>query len=61
MRYWRREIGRLVQSGQPDEAEKLLPQYQAAVDKAAQRGVIHANRAGRLKSRMVRRLSNVPR
>jgi len=57
IRYWRREIRRLVASGQLEEAEKLLPNYQAAVDKAAQRRVIHPNRADRLKSRMVRRLS----
>ncbi|MFO8033972.1 MAG: 30S ribosomal protein S20 [Candidatus Bipolaricaulota bacterium] len=61
IRYWRREIRRLVASGRPEEAEKLLPSYQAAVDKAAQRRVIHPNRADRLKSRMVRRLSNVQR
>lgn len=51
---------RLVVGGQHEEAEKLMPNYQAAVDKAAQRGVLHPNRAARLKARMSERVSSAP-
>lgn len=49
---------RLIGDGRHGEAEALLPRYQAAVDKAAQRGVLHPNRAARLKARMSQRVSS---
>lgn len=56
IRYWRRHIQKLMEAGQLDEARKAFPQFQKAVDKAAQRRTIHPNRAARLKARMARRL-----
>jgi len=37
-----------------DEARASLPQLQKAVDKAAARGVIHPNRAARMKARLAK-------
>ncbi|MCD5408336.1 30S ribosomal protein S20 [Candidatus Bipolaricaulota bacterium] len=56
IRYWRRHIQKLMEAGQLEEAQKAFPQFQKAVDKAAQRRTIHPNRAARLKARMARRL-----
>jgi len=56
IRYWRRQIQKLIEAGQVDEAAKAFPQFQKAVDKAAARRAIHPNRAARLKARMARRL-----
>ncbi len=36
---------------------KVFPNYQKAVDKAADRGAIHKNKADRLKARMWRRIT----
>jgi len=52
VRYWRRKIQLLVAQGQKEEAARAMPQFQKAVDKAAARGVIHPNRAARLKARL---------
>lgn len=37
-----------------EAATRLLPEVQSAVDKAARRGIIHRNKAARLKSQLVR-------
>jgi small subunit ribosomal protein S20 len=41
---------------EPAEAEKTYPAVAAALDRAAQRGIIHANTAARKKSRLAHRL-----
>ncbi|MBC7093369.1 30S ribosomal protein S20 [Candidatus Bipolaricaulota bacterium] len=56
VRFWRRKFQKLVEAGDKEEARKVLPQFQKAVDKAAARGAIHPNRAARLKARLSRRL-----
>lgn len=56
VRFWRRKVQKLVESGETGEAQKALPQLQKAVDKAAARGVIHPNRAARMKARLARSL-----
>jgi len=40
-----------------EEALKALPAIQAALDKAAKRGIIHHKKAARLKSRLMHRLN----
>jgi len=45
-----------MEAEQWDEAQKAFPEFQKAVDKAAQRRAIHPNRAARLKARMAGRL-----
>jgi len=56
VRFWRRKVQKLVESGDRHEAQASWPQLQKAVDKAAARGVIHPNRAARLKARLARSL-----
>lgn len=47
----------LVGEGKKTEAAALLPQIASALDKAAKGGVIHGNKADRLKSRLSVRLA----
>jgi small subunit ribosomal protein S20 len=56
IRFWRRKVQKLVEAGEVDEAQKSLPQLQKAADKAAARGVIHPNRAARIKARLAKSL-----
>lgn len=54
-----KNIRKLIASGNTDEAQKLMPQAQKAIDKAAKRGVIKANTAARKKSRLVAAIKKV--
>jgi small subunit ribosomal protein S20 len=54
IRFWRRKVQKLVEAGGASEAQQSLPQLQKAVDKAAARGVIHPNRAARIKARLAK-------
>ncbi|MBI2038783.1 MAG: 30S ribosomal protein S20 [Candidatus Niyogibacteria bacterium] len=47
-----RKIKKFVIAGKKEEARSLLPQAYKALDKAAQRNVIHKNAAARKKSRL---------
>lgn len=44
-------------AGDKSEAEAAIPEVVKAADKAAQRNVIHPNKAARIKSRLMRRLN----
>jgi small subunit ribosomal protein S20 len=46
-----KEIKKLIEKKELKEAEKLLPKFYKAVDKAAKTGVIKKNTASRKKSR----------
>jgi small subunit ribosomal protein S20 len=48
---------RLIESGQISEAEAVTRQAVQALDKAAQKGVIHKNNAARRKARLVKQLN----
>ncbi len=48
---------RLIASGEYAEAEAMARQAVSALDKAAQKGVIHKNKAARSKSRLIKELS----
>ncbi len=48
---------RLIDAGQLQEAEAMAQQAASALDKAAQKGVIHKNSAARSKSRLRRQLN----
>ncbi len=56
IRYWRREVLRLAQSGDLEGARRAFSMFQKAVDKAAIRGTIHPNKASRLKSRLAAKI-----
>lgn len=47
----------LITAGQLEEAEATAQQALRALDKAAQKGVIHKNNAARRKSRLMRQLN----
>jgi small subunit ribosomal protein S20 len=46
-----------IAAGNSEEAEKLLPETVRQLDRAAKKGVIHDNAAGRSKSRLSRRVN----
>jgi small subunit ribosomal protein S20 len=48
-----REVLPLIEGRHPEEAEPAVHKAVAALDKAAQKGVIHANNAARRKSRLM--------
>lgn len=47
----------LIAAGQLEEAEAMAHRACSALDKAAQKGVIHTNNAARRKSRLMRSLN----
>lgn len=47
----------LIAAGNLEEAEVMVQQAASALDKAAQKGVIHENNAARRKSRLMRQLN----
>lgn len=50
---------RLIEEGRLEEAREAVHQAQAALDKAAQKGVIHKNKAARRKSRLMAQLNEL--
>ena len=48
---------RLIETGQLKEAETVAYEAVSALDKAAQKGIIHKNTAARSKSRLMRQLN----
>jgi small subunit ribosomal protein S20 len=48
---------RLIEQGNLDEAQAVVVQAVSALDKAAEKGVIHRNNAARRKSRLVKMLN----
>jgi len=50
---------RLIEEGRLEEAREAVRQAQAALDKAAGKGVIHKNKAARRKSRLMEQLSEL--
>jgi len=51
-----KKFSELVKAGKSDEARKMMPAVQKALDKAAKVGVIKKNAASRKKSRLVKML-----
>lgn len=48
-----KQYKKLISAKKTDEAKKLIPRLQKAIDKAAKRGVIKKNTASRKKSRLI--------
>jgi small subunit ribosomal protein S20 len=48
---------RLIAAGQLEDAEKMALEATQALDKAAQKGIIHKNNAARRKSRLIKQLN----
>ena len=51
-----KKFSELVKAGKSDDAKKMMPAVQKALDKAAKVGVIKKNTASRKKSRLVKLL-----
>jgi small subunit ribosomal protein S20 len=49
-----KQYKKLVSAKKMDEAKKLIPSLQKAIDKAAKRGIIKPNNASRKKSRLIK-------
>ena len=49
----------LIAEGRLDEAREAVKEAQAALDKAAQKGVIHSNKAARRKARLMQQLNDL--
>lgn len=54
-----RKARRLIEEGRAEEAREAVQQAQAALDKAAKKGVIHENKAARRKSRLMQQLNEL--
>lgn len=54
-----KRIKRLLEQKKRAEAEKLIPLFYKAADKAAKTRVFHANKASRLKARLTKRIKKV--
>ena len=52
-----KSVRALISAGKKEDAQKLLPALQKALDKATKVGVIKANKASRLKSRIATALT----
>lgn len=52
-----KEYKKLILAKKNDEANKLIPKLQQAIDKANKRGVIKKNTAARKKSRLMKKLA----
>jgi len=52
-----KEYKKLVLAKKTDEAKKLIPKLQKAIDKAEKRGIIKKNTASRKKSRLMKKIS----
>jgi small subunit ribosomal protein S20 len=52
-----KKIRALIKTGNKDEAARMLPKFQAVVDRAAKKGVVKKNYASRHKSRVTKALA----
>lgn len=52
-----KEYKKLLAGKKGEEAKKLLPKLQQAIDKASKKGVIKKNTASRKKSRLMKKLA----
>lgn len=50
---------RLMETGSAEEAEELLQELYALLDRAAAKGVLHENKAAREKSRLARHVEDL--
>ncbi|MEK7642284.1 MAG: 30S ribosomal protein S20 [Patescibacteria group bacterium] len=52
-----KQYKKLIDAKKPEEAKKLLPALQKAIDKAQKGGIIKKNNAARKKGRLMKRLA----
>ena len=56
-----RNARRLIEAGREEEAREAVRRAASALDKAAEKGIIHKNNAARRKSRLMRQLNQIER
>jgi len=56
-----RKARQLIESGREEEAREAVRRAASALDKAAEKGIIHKNNAARRKSRLMRQLNQIER
>ena len=54
-----RMVNAAIESGNVEEAKALMPRAASQLDKAARKHIIHANKAARIKSRLMRRINTL--
>jgi ribosomal protein S20 len=54
-----KEMDGLIEEGNKEEAEELLPELMSVADKAAGNGPLHVNKASRIKSKYSRRVDEL--
>ena len=59
MRTLIKQVRALIENNQYDEAQKSYTSLLPVLDRYAQKGLIHLNKAARLKSRLVKHLKNL--
>ena len=52
VRSYIKKLRTALDTGKPEEINRVLPQAMSVIDKAIQKGVLHANAAARYKSRL---------
>lgn len=50
---------KLISQGKKEEAEELLPELASVADRAASKGPLHKNRAGRIKSKFAKQVNEL--
>ena len=58
VRTYIKKVRAALDSGKSDEIQSVLPETISVIDKAVQKGVLHANAAARYKSRLTMRANN---
>jgi len=56
-----RNARQLIEAGREEEAREAVRRAASALDKAAEKGIIHKNNAARRKSRLMRQLNQMGR
>lgn len=56
-----RKARQLIEEGRAEEAREAVRRAASALDKAAEKGIIHKNNAARRKSRLMRQLNQMER
>lgn len=52
-------MDKLIAQGKKEEAEEFMPELASVADRAASKGPLHKNKAGRIKSKFARQISEL--
>ncbi|MFW6070929.1 MAG: 30S ribosomal protein S20 [Candidatus Bipolaricaulota bacterium] len=53
------EMKKLISQGKKEQAEELMPELASVADRAASKGPLHKNKAGRIKSKFARKIEEL--